>query len=98
MNTTRTLTATLLGSALLLTATACGSGTYPTSGTVVSKETDLECKKDKKTGKKTSNCTTEYEIDLIKDNGEKVEVKAHNKTDYDRCDKDEKFPACTKGK
>ena len=79
--------------AILLTA-GC-SHSYGVTGTVQSKEADRECKKNK-AGKPTTSCTTEWEIDLIQDDGTSVEVKAFSRTDFDRCQVGERFPECTR--
>lgn len=95
MNPRRIIPA-IIGTVFALTLTSCAGG-YTHTGTVESKETDKHCKIDKRKGTQT-HCTTEYEIDLIQDDGTAYEVKAHTRTDYDRCQIGERFPQCTDGK
>ena len=85
------VTVAVLGAPL----TACGSS-KSVSGTVVSKNTDRECKTQKKGSKRTRSCHTEYELQVRAKGGDQEEVDV-SLGDYNQCAEGSKYPKCTRG-
>jgi hypothetical protein len=90
----RTLAALLTVAALTAPLAGCGSDSKNVSGTVVSKDTDHECKTKKHGSKRTRSCHTEYELTVRTKGGDKEEVDVSSSA-YDNCVEGSNYPKCT---
>ena len=89
----RTLAVLLTVVALTAPLTAC-SKSKPVTGTVVSKDTDHECKTKKKGKKRTRSCHTEYELMVRPKGGDEEEVDVSYSA-YNNCVEGSTYPKCT---
>ncbi|MGW2341813.1 hypothetical protein [Streptomyces sp. NPDC001661] len=92
----RVLAALVTVSVLAVPLAGCSSSSKSVSGTVVSKNTDRECKTKKKGSKRTRSCHTEYELQVRAKGGDREEVDV-SLGDYNQCAEGAKYPKCTRG-
>ncbi|MER8006184.1 MULTISPECIES: hypothetical protein [unclassified Streptomyces] len=90
----RTLAVLLTVAALTAPLAGC-SKSKPVTGTVVSKDTDHECKTKKKGKKRTRSCHTEYELTVRTKAGKEEEVDVSSGA-YSLCAEGLNYPKCTK--
>ncbi|MFZ3569042.1 hypothetical protein ACOKM5_18970 [Streptomyces sp. BH097] len=91
----RVLAALVTVSVLAVPLAGCSSSSKSVSGTVVSKDTDRECKTKKKGSKRTRSCHTEYELQVRTKSGDREEVDV-SLGDYNQCAQDDRYPKCTR--
>ncbi|MGI5456016.1 hypothetical protein ACQEWB_23100 [Streptomyces sp. CA-249302] len=89
----RTFAVLLAVAALSAPLTAC-SKSKPVTGTVVSKDTDYECKTKRKGTKKTRTCHTEYELNVRTKGGSEEEVDVSSSA-YALCTEGAAYPKCS---
>lgn len=89
-------TLAVLATVVVLTAplAGCSSNSKTVTGTVVSKDTDYECKTKKKGTKRTRSCHTEYELQVRTKSGDEEEVDVSSSA-YDNCVEGSHYPKCT---
>jgi len=90
----RTLAVLIAVAALTAPLTGCSSKPKNVTGTVVSKDTDHECKTKRKGTKKTRSCHTEYELTVRTKGGDKEEVDVSSSA-YANCVEGSSYPKCT---
>ncbi|MFF4506444.1 hypothetical protein [Streptomyces sp. NPDC001401] len=90
----RTLAVLLTVAALTAPLAGCSSKSKNVTGTVVSKDTDHECKTKKKGTKRTRSCHTEYELTIRTKGGDEEEVDVSYSA-YSNCAEGAVYPKCT---
>ncbi|NUQ99073.1 MAG: hypothetical protein HOY79_21795 [Streptomyces sp.] len=91
----RTLAVLLTVTALTAPLAGCSSSkSKNVTGTVVSKNTDHECKTKKRGSKRTRSCHTEYELMVRPKGGDEQEVDVSYSA-YNNCVEGAAYPKCT---
>ncbi|MFF5013976.1 hypothetical protein [Streptomyces sp. NPDC001165] len=90
----RTLAVLLTVAAFTAPLAGCSNASKNVTGTVVSKDTDYECKTKKKGTKRTRSCHTEYELTVRTKGGDEEEVDVSSSA-YGLCVEGSSYPKCT---